>query len=154
MVGQIHLFQSRLTRSSLGVRDSMREIKGSGRKVCSVLFCTALHCNCDLRLRRSRCTPGELQFDLSWGLVLIYCTWLGSTGFYTRNGYLAYLEFITRHLHAHGVFGLSLDVGMVRDFRRAVFVCQEGVERVTGCFSGWALSIRSHTNVRECRIMD
>ena len=50
----------------------MREIKGSGRKVCSVLFCTALHCNCDLRLRRSRCTPGELQFDLSWGLILIY----------------------------------------------------------------------------------
>ena len=123
-------------------------------EVCSVLHCTALHwnCNCNLRLRGSHCTPGELQFDLNWGLVLIYCTWLGSTGFYTQNGYLLYLEFITRYLCAHGILGSSMDVGMVKDFGWAVFVCQEGVKRVMGCFSGWTVSIRSHMNIQERHI--
>jgi len=30
----------------------------------------------------------EVQFDLSWGLILIYGTWQDSTGFYTNNGFL------------------------------------------------------------------
>ena len=30
----------------------------------------------------------EVQFGLSWGLVLIYGTWQDSTGFYTNNGFL------------------------------------------------------------------
>jgi len=30
----------------------------------------------------------EVQFGLSWGLVLIYGTWQVSTGFYTNNGFL------------------------------------------------------------------
>jgi len=30
----------------------------------------------------------EVQFGLSWGLILIYGTWQDSTGFYTNNGFL------------------------------------------------------------------
>ena len=143
MVGQIHLFRSRSTYSSF----QGYKIQWGGSKDQVEEVCSALHCN--LRLRRSCCTPDELQFDLSWGLVLIYCTWLGFTGFYTWNGYLSYLEFITRYLYAHGIFGSSIGVGMVKNFGGAVFVCQEGVERVTGCISGWTLSIHSCTNIWE-----
>ena len=97
------------------------------------------------RLRKLFCTQTTQERAVKQGGILICCTWHGMTGFYTCNGHLKFIRFITSFSVSNsGRHGM-----LVQSFTWAVFcivfMCWEGYRLLC---SG-ALAMRPHANIQS-----
>ena len=98
-----------------------------------------------LRLRKLFCTQTTQERAVKRGEILIYCTWHGMTGFYTCNGHLKFIRFITSFSVSNsGRHGM-----LVQSFVQAIFCI------VSMCWEGYrllcsrALSMHPRANIQS-----